>query len=278
MNSSSLIGSILGGGLLCGLIVTGIVAFNKQTDSHNGQTAARTSPSQVTTYSYKPASRQLSAPTATSPKNPSKADKDGWTPLMRAAYSGNYTKVSELLQQGSDIKNICKAFSCAACEGYEKIVELLLKQGASINGAYVNYDDMPSGLVGPPLLLAARNGHAPVVKLLLSHGADVSISDSSDYASGYTPIHEAAENGHAEVIRILLEHGADVNSSADFGTTPLDLAAENGHFSAVELLLNKGANILGGNGDILDDQRPIDLARKNGHDLIVILLKRYGAK
>ncbi|KAJ1476917.1 ankyrin repeat-containing domain protein [Baffinella frigidus] len=60
-----------------------------------------------------------------------------------------------------------------------------------------------------PLLLAAQNGHAEVVQLLLKAGADTSTMDTD----GLTPLHFAVSNGHAAVVKLLLDAGADISGT-----------------------------------------------------------------
>jgi hypothetical protein len=73
-----------------------------------------------------------------------------------------------------------------------------------------------SGLT-TPLLVAARQGHAGIVTLLLAHGAPVDAPDPS----GDTPLHLAARYGHDEVVTVLA-NGADVNAEGRDGLTPLN--------------------------------------------------------
>lgn len=40
----------------------------------------------------------------------------------------------------------------------------------------------------------------------------------------YRPLHDAVENGHVEVVRLLLSYGADASLSTSTGLTPLELA------------------------------------------------------
>ena len=53
-----------------------------------------------------------------------------------------------------------------------------------------------------------------------------------------TPLYIAAREGHASVVELLLKaDGVDVNKGIEDGTTPLYIAASEGHTSVVELLL-----------------------------------------
>lgn len=59
---------------------------------------------------------------------------------------------------------------------------------------------------------------------------------------GYTPLHVAALNGHASVLGLLLSKGSHINSRANSGSTPLHLAASRGHLQCVRLLVSRGAD------------------------------------
>ena len=67
-------------------------------------------------------------------------------------------------------------------------------------------DDMEGAT---PMHLAAKNGHADVVKSLMLQGANPSAKN----ANGCTPLHLAAKYGHANVIMALLDFGRDENQT-----------------------------------------------------------------
>ncbi|XP_064478771.1 uncharacterized protein LOC135392060 [Ornithodoros turicata] len=90
-----------------------------------------------------------------------------------------------------------------------------------------------------PILLAAANGHAEVVKYLAVEGADVAALDPTSY----TAMHLAAMNGHNACLEVLLKVGADVDSVTADGFTPLHLAALNNYADCVQTLLSWGANL-----------------------------------
>ena len=89
----------------------------------------------------------------------------------------------------------------------------LLKGGADVNAAGAN------GLT--PLHVAAGNGRAQVVNLLLKNGAKLEARDAKHWK---TPLHWAVFGGSAEAARALLDAGADVNAKDGRAQTPLRAA------------------------------------------------------
>ncbi len=88
-------------------------------------------------------------------------------------------------------------------------------------------------------------GHVEMVKLLISHGADLEESAGKEWR---TPLMLAAKRGHAEVITALAEAGADTEYHSGNGMTPLMEAssAKRGsetHVAAVASLIEAGADV-----------------------------------
>jgi ankyrin repeat protein len=90
-----------------------------------------------------------------------------------------------------------------------------------------------------PIHVAARQGHADILTLLLEHGADLEGRGKYDW----TPLHQASEDGKLEAGQCLLDHGADINARDTDDWTPLFPATINGHVEFVRLLLDRGAKI-----------------------------------
>jgi uncharacterized protein len=86
------------------------------------------------------------------------------------------------------------------------------------------------------MMLAALNGDATFVKLLIAKEAEVN-------KKGWTPLHYAATNGHDEIVKILLDNSAYIDAGSPNGTTPLMMAARGGHLSTCKLLLDEGADL-----------------------------------
>ena len=69
--------------------------------------------------------------------------------------------------------------------------------------------DQPNHHAGSALLAASYKGHAPVVRLLLQHGAQV----NSHRGDGLTALCQASKAGHLRVAQLLLDKRADVNAA-----------------------------------------------------------------
>lgn len=100
-----------------------------------------------------------------------------------------------------------------------------------------------------PLAYAARSGCIEIVKRLIEKRAAV---DAMDDYTRRTPLLRAADQRHAEVVRYLLAHGASVNAKARFGQTPLTAAILGTVFSygpkgnrdeTIQALLLSGADV-----------------------------------
>lgn len=83
-----------------------------------------------------------------------------------------------------------------------------------------------------------------IVRSLLDAGADANAPGWGANNGLCAPITMAAWGGHARMIRLLVSRGADPNGSAEQiarGHRPIDVAADHGHAEAVEALIEAGA-------------------------------------
>jgi len=120
----------------------------------------------------------------------------------------------------------------AAMQGNRDAVRALLKDGADVNTA------LGDGMTA--LHHAASKHDVEMAKILLYAGANVK---ATTRIGGYTPLLIASRDGDAPMIETLLASGADANSATTNGTTALMLASAAGHVDAVKALLAKNANI-----------------------------------
>lgn len=160
-------------------------------------------------------------------------DAKGHTPLYTAIWNNELPILELLLQHGADVNAQDKygntALDTAIFRLEPKAVALLLQYGADANEKH------PDGLHSTPLHRAANNNvMIEIVKLLLQHGADVTIKD----ARGETPLHNAA----SKIAKLLLQHGADVNDQDIEGNTALHQAVQRGYTEEAKVLLQHGAN------------------------------------
>jgi ankyrin repeat protein len=107
-------------------------------------------------------------------------------------------------------------------------------------------------------MYAVFEGHLPVVRLLISRGADVNaVAHTLDlprrsqpsaaifgsrFTGGFTALTFAARQDYVEIARALLEAGANPNVSDRDGMTPLIVAVLNGSFETAAVILEKGAD------------------------------------
>jgi ankyrin repeat protein len=137
---------------------------------------------------------------------------EGSTPFMYAVLYTNVPTLTRLLKMGADPNKRNDANATAlmwAATSLEK-TRLLLEHGADVNA---RSDDMRT-----PLMIAARRpGGAPIVKLLLDHGAKTNPNYRPENES--SPLIEALTSGDPQVVAMLLDHGADAKIAGETGLT-----------------------------------------------------------
>jgi len=159
------------------------------------------------------------------------------------------------------------ALQIASYEGHVDIVKYLLDNNADtdMTGSFGDVN-------GTPLHFAAERGHFKVMDELLSHGANINLTDGTyDY---FTVLHSACRNGKLDVVKYLLEHGADINALDGAGNTPLMIACENGHLVVIKFLLSKGATLK----VVSMLHTPLLFASENGHMEVVTFLVENGVE
>ena len=133
-------------------------------------------------------------------------------------------------------------------------------------------------------------GHLDTVKLLLDHGANLSMAKSD----GATPIAlagnhkeivelfknvaalvEAASKGNNQAVSELISKGTPVNGIDQYGHSALTEASWNGLTETVKLLLDKGADPTVQKSD---GETALSLAASRKHPAIVDLLNQANAK
>jgi uncharacterized protein len=124
------------------------------------------------------------------------------------------------------------AFLDAAGRTSRRAMQQWLAQGADVNARTTT---------GRTALmrLGLRGERRPeLVRLLLDHGADVSLTDRMRM----TPLHHAAQRAGPATIRLLLDAGADPNPGDRRNRTPLWYAIRRRSVELMTLLLERGAD------------------------------------
>ncbi|XP_074649443.1 uncharacterized protein LOC141904707 isoform X3 [Tubulanus polymorphus] len=147
---------------------------------------------------------------------------DGETPLHLACQHGHFQVVNILLCYHAEPTIRNKEFRTPldlGCEfGHYKVVELLLSSNLCNWLLQDSPDDMLDNNRTTCLHLAAKNGHAEIIRLLLHAGVNI----NRETLQG-TALHEAALCGKIDIVKVLLENGIDINRANSYDQTALDI-------------------------------------------------------
>lgn len=189
--------------------------------------------------------------------------------LHQAAHLNHVKCLAVLLQHSAtmsieDAKGDT-ALHLAAWAGHCEALAAILAHGADV--------DWLSGRDGySPLWCAISAYHIDAARLLLKHGARVSLRSAS--GSGLLPLHQAAVTGQSAMCELLLERGAQVDSLDDDQNTPLHYAAACGSSATVKILLRGGADVSAAQAQGLTAAH---WAAHKGHSEVLSLLLAYVA-
>ncbi|VUC25990.1 unnamed protein product [Clonostachys rosea] len=142
----------------------------------------------------------------------------GMNAVLDAVHFGHVETLEVLLDAGASISDTITAegytvLHVAAYKGDLAFLRLLLNMELPMGVDSASFDG------STPLIIATGAGRLDSVRLLLDHGADVSIAD---YA-GWTALHWAVNRNWPHIVRLLLDCGADPTVESADGDTPLSI-------------------------------------------------------
>lgn len=156
----------------------------------------------------------------------------GETALMMAARTGAVDALRVLLEAGASVNareswGGTTALMWAVSEGHAAAATALIGAGADVN-ARSRFVPAANG--------RGFEGRTPV--------ADAPGASVAEFASGWlTPLMLAAREGHLELARILLDASADVDAPAGDGKTALAVAIFNGNYAVASFLVDRHADV-----------------------------------
>ena len=161
---------------------------------------------------------------------------DDMAPMLQDMISSLRGKIEQTAERGRQAQKQLTPLMLASKAGQEDVVRDLLERGDDVN---IETDG------GWTALDKAVSGHHPtIVRLLVQHGANVSLS-----SSGFTALHSAALLDDVPCAEALLDCGADINiQETNSGQTPLLEAMNEGDGDfrgpkVARLLIERGADV-----------------------------------
>ena len=186
---------------------------------------------------------------------PNRLDADGYTPLMRAAESGDVSQIRRLTKAGADPN-----YQGRLVKHYSILFPFVSEERVN-----VPHDSWT------PLIVAARAGRADSIAALVSAGANPDIEPRLG-VPGRTALWYASEAGHLEAARALADGGVNRESAAS--QAALRAAIENGYVELARMLARAGVGIRvisfrGPSTTPTDWSSPVTLAARHGYSALL---------
>jgi ankyrin repeat protein len=195
------------------------------------------------------------------------ADKNTLSPLEIAITTDDFDIIYALLTKGADLnlffilarrELLIALLANASYDGNIDMVRKILLDKSAIINLKTNLGSELFGVT--PLMMAAKQGHIEIVKLLLKSGADINlqgdyfrgqlmqmtgtgvkvIPEETRSNVGFTALMFALERWEVNCAKLLIEYGADLRKKDFKGRTALKIATKEGLSEIVNILRSKG--------------------------------------
>lgn len=186
-------------------------------------------------------------------KEASVKNKEGETPLYKAAENGHLNVVEFLIErnpallEGEWVKDEegNTPLHEAARNGHLKAVEFFVEKYPDLFEEELVKNEEGN----TPLHMAAEGGYLDVVQLLIKRYPALLLEEELVRdEDGDTPLHKAASGGQLDIVKFFIEQHPDLLEEElvknDGDNTPLHDAAWNGHLEIVEFLIEKNPDLL----------------------------------
>ena len=159
------------------------------------------------------------------PEALSQRDKD----LIQSSYDGELAHVEVLIMKGAAVNSQDQkkrtSLILAASNGHLAVVEFLVSKGAEVN---LKDSDNKTAL-----MYASKRSFNDVAAFLLKNDAEVNVQSKK---KGMTALMLAAGWDNVELVRMLLEHGAEPSLTNIFGKTARVFAEEMNNSDVLDML------------------------------------------
>jgi len=184
----------------------------------------------------------------------------GETALMQTAWHESTDIAEMLLKAGANVNIKSNTGRTAiVIASNAKMLKLLLEAGAEVNVQdEYGYTALNNAVT--------KKEATTMITMLLKAGAKINQGNP-------TPLMKAAEEGEADIIKLLIASGANVNAYNDYGDTALIYAVRANKIESVKVLLDAGANPnLSNKGGV----SAVTIAANNGYKEISQLFVKSG--
>lgn len=152
-------------------------------------------------------------------------DEYGDTALSQAAFQGHIETVKKLISYLTARYSKNRALLLASQADHGEIIDILVEAKAEVNVYMEDYHTPLFQAIGQNKMQAFK-------RLLAAPGIDLNHEDKD----GVIPILLAAYNGHLDMLKLLVLHGADVSIKNAEGKTAFDMATMNNKQEAIQYL------------------------------------------